>query len=116
MKFCEEEELSSGACQIPSDLGHVYIMNGWEEDTAEALEAAWADSSWELVVDGRKVNLPAFGQPWYDEEFPTSRVWNVALRHPTKGEHTVKWIYDIAGERIEEVWNFTVTDEISIDD
>ena len=39
MKFCEEEELSSGACQIPSDLGHVWIMNGWEEDTTEALEA-----------------------------------------------------------------------------
>jgi hypothetical protein len=116
MKFCTEDELSNSACQIPSDLGHIWIMWGWEEDTAEALEAAWADSSWELVVDGHQVDLPAFGQYWADEEYPTSRSWNVALRHPTKGEHSVKWIYDIAGEHIEESWTFTVTDELSVNE
>jgi hypothetical protein len=115
-KFCEDEALSKGDCKLPADLGHVWILNGWEADTAEALEAAWAESSWELVVDGRQVDLPAFGQYWADDEDPTSRAWNVALRHPTKGEHIVKWTYDIAGEHTEDVWNFTVTDELSINE
>ena len=51
-----------------------------------------------------------------DEEDPTSRVWNIALQHPTKGELAVQWTYDIAGEHIEDVWNFIVTDEISFND
>jgi hypothetical protein len=113
--LCEEEELASGTCQVPSDLGQIQILWGWEENTAEELEAAWADSNWELVVDGRQVNLPKFGY-WWDEEDPTSHVWAVALKHPTMGAHEVLWAYDIAGEHHEEVWNFTVTDEISFNE
>ena len=50
------------------------------------------------------------------EEDPTSRVWNVALQHPTKGEHAVQWTYGIASEHIEDAWNLIVTDEISFND
>ncbi len=114
--FCAEEELASGNCQIPADLGQLGINHGWEEDTAAALEAAWADSSWELVVDGRQVNLDAFGAPFWDEDSPTVRYWSVALQHPTPGEHSVQWTFDIAGEHNEDTWTFTVTDAISINE
>lgn len=114
--YCEKEALSSGTCQVPADLGQLNIMNGWEEETAEALEAVWADSSWNLIVDGNRVNLDAFGAPFWDEEAPAMRYWSVALQHPTAGEHIVEWTYDIAGEHIEESWTFTVTDELSINE
>jgi hypothetical protein len=107
-EFCAEEELLSGDCQVPSDIGHIAITNGWEEDTGAALEATWSDSTWELEIDGRKVDLPAFGIPFWDSDEPTLRVWNVALRSPAPGEHTVHWSYDIAGQCIEETWIFTV--------
>ncbi len=114
--FCEEDELLSGDCLIPGDIGHLWITNGWEEETAEALEAVWKDENWQLVVDGRTVDLPAFGYVWYDDEYPTSHVWNVALRSPTEGEHRVVWTHDMAGEQGEERWLFTVTDELSFNE
>lgn len=114
--YCKEDALSSDACQVPANLGQLNIMNGWEEETAEALDAVWDNSSWHLVVDGRQVSLDAFGAPFWDEEYPAARYWSVALQHPTPGEHTVQWTYDIAGEHFEDVWTFTVTDEISINE
>lgn len=79
---------------------------------AEVLEATWADSSWELEVDGRAADLAAFGIPFWDADEPTLRVWNVALRSPTPGEHTVRWAYNIADQRVDETWVFTVDESL----
>lgn len=112
--FCEEEELASGTCQIPSDVGNLDIIWGWESESEEELNAVWQDSNWALLIDGRQVNLPAFGYVWYDEEDPASHYWPIALQHPTLGKHTVVWTYKIGDEPHEENWTFTITDDLSV--
>lgn len=112
--FCEEEELVAGTCRVPADIGNLAIVWGWEADSEEELKSLWQDANWALAVDGRQVNLPAFGYLWYDEEDPASHYWRIALQHPTIGKHVVVWTYKIGDEPHEKNWNFTVTDEISV--
>jgi len=109
-RLCTEVALRSGTCKIPAGLGHLWIANGAEEETAEELAGTWSDSDWSLVVDGQPVDLPAFGFLWYDDEQPASYYWDVALQHPTAGQHKVVWTHLVAGRIEEEVWKFTLAD------
>ena len=45
---------------------NLWISPGWSEDTQELIEAAWKDLQWEVSLDGREIDLPAFGT--YDFE------------------------------------------------
>ena len=113
--FCSREELGIGDCMVPK-IGHIGITQGWEEETMEELEKAWSSSSWELVVDGRNVDVNAFLSDTMELEDRVVRYWSIALQSPTPGKHTVRWaITGVPEEDFDETWVFTVADNAGFD-
>ena len=100
--FCNPVILKPGnylrSCAIPR-AQRLLIGYGDFEPTRKALESDWKKRKWDLWVDGRRVNLAAFGT--YDHTlvaFPAAggkdvilRRWKVILVGVTPGKHTVRY-------------------------
>ena len=86
------------SCTIPR-VQRILIGYGDFEPTRKALESDWNARKWDLWVDGRQVNLAAFGT--YDHTlfgFPAAggknvilRRWKVILAGVTSGKHTIRY-------------------------
>ena len=101
-EFCNPVILKPGtyrrSCAIPR-VQRLLIGYGDFEPTRKALESDWKERTWDLWVDGRRVNLAAFGT--YDHTlfgFPAAggknvilRRWKVILAGVTPGKHTVRY-------------------------
>jgi hypothetical protein len=90
-KLCSWDELDAGDCIVPAGMDQFWISTGWEEETTEALETSWLDSEWSMTLDGRKVDLAAFGTFDMNEDGLRQRVWDICLRNPSPGEHVVMY-------------------------
>jgi hypothetical protein len=104
-------------CTIPLKQ-QLWIGYGEFAKTLKELDALWVDGRWRLVLDGREVDLKAFGAIQYH---PSSfapvgggsayiREWKVRLVEPTPGRHTVRYIttYKRDGSVIDVTFTITL--------
>jgi hypothetical protein len=119
-EYCNPVILKPGkylrSCDIPR-VQRLLIGYGDFEPTRKALESDWKERKWDLWVDGRRVNLVAFGT--YDRTlfaFPAAggknvilRRWKVILVGLTPGKHTVRYRnHGPSVGTIDATWAFSV--------
>jgi hypothetical protein len=119
--FCNPVILKPGAvrrrCDVPG-VHRLFVGYGDFEAKKSALERTWRTLSWSLWVDGRRIDLPAFGtsdRTLY--RFPPAggkdvilREWRVILVGATRGKHTIR--YRSASPVLptsDATWTFNVT-------
>jgi hypothetical protein len=101
-KFSEEPGTRIIQCNIPS-MYQLSIGHGWFSSDETIREANWKEIQWALELDGRLIDLPAFGAvdvdmpqkglPGHDpdEEIITKlRTWVINLSSLVPGDHTLK--------------------------
>jgi hypothetical protein len=116
-----QPETHTRECEVPQ-LQRLKIGHGHISSSPELLEEEWQAERWELYLDGRQVDLIAFGTLPDFHYFETKvgaeiwvRVWAVAIVNPTPGQHTLRYVVEQspAGEETagtsETTWTFTVT-------
>lgn len=89
-------------CRMPL-LPEFEIGVPWSAASQELLDANWQNLAWELFVDGRPVDLDAFGTTDFDSQTEDgapirSRRWNLKLVNPTAGDHEVRYLLHINQE------------------
>jgi len=97
---CEE---STGRCSAPVGT-KVNVSWGTYADASkgEDLETKWAGSTYDLVIDGRPVNLEAFGYVDFDHPYRDKiRAWDVVITSDKPGEIELKGTGAPAGETTE---------------
>jgi len=85
-------------CEIPIGT-KVNVGLGVYGDSVEKLDAYWSDQSYEMTIDGRAVNLQAFGS--IDIPHPivhTMRLWNVVIVSDKPGKITIQHSGEITGD------------------
>jgi hypothetical protein len=97
---CEE---STGKCSVP--LG-TKVNTSWgiyaDASKGEDLETKWAGHTYEMVIDGRPVNLQAFGTVDFDHPYVGKiRCWDVVVTSDKPGEIEIKGTGALAGETTE---------------
>jgi hypothetical protein len=97
-------------CEVPATL-NLFIGYGASAATAEALDAQWAKTTWELILDDRPVNLAPFGAIDLDaggNGAGKQRLWNVVATHPPPGRHALRYVWTADGATTAVTWIFTV--------
>ncbi len=93
-------------CDVPSML-ELFIGYGDSAPAADALDAKWSKTTWQLILDDRQVDLSRFGTA--DVNGPARmRLWNVVLTHPSPGEHVLRYVRTFEGKSTAVTWRFTV--------
>jgi len=101
--------------------GPLLIGHGTLADSPKDLEQIWQAQRWELYLDGRPVNLAAFGtlpdrhyfEPALGREVWV-RQWAVTIANPTPGPHTIRSVVeqspagDIPVGTYDTTWTLTV--------
>lgn len=73
---------------------------GWFAADEDLLESNWSLLKWDLYIDGRSVDLDAFGT--FDAQIALNnasaklRSWNVVLEEPRTGAHTVRSVMSVS--------------------
>lgn len=104
------------SCAVPR-VSQLFVGYGDFEPTREAIELDSKLSKWDLWIDGRRVDLPAFGTS--DRTlfgFPAAggkdvilREWSVILVDVTPGEHTIRYRNRHESDgTTDATWTFTV--------
>jgi hypothetical protein len=89
--FPESPSRRSTACNVPP-VARLAVGPGLRTTTDALRDEAWSAAEWELYVDGRRVNLTAFGPADAElDQRPLTKLrsWNVLLETPTAGAHTL---------------------------
>jgi hypothetical protein len=97
-------------CEVPATL-NLFIGYGSSAATAAALDAQWANTAWELILDDRPVNLAPFGVIDLDAGVggdARERLWNVVATHPPPGRHALRYAWTADGDTTAVTWIFTV--------
>jgi predicted small secreted protein len=107
-------------CEVPA-LQRLLIGWGNIAPSPEILEEEWQAETWALFLDGRPVDLAAFGTLPDRQFFEPAvggpvwlRQWSVALVNPKQGEHTLRYVIELTGAGEEPVgtrdvtWTFNV--------
>lgn len=85
-------------CEIPIGT-KVKVGLGVYGDSLEELDAYWSDQSYEMTIDGRAVNLQAFGSiDIPDPIVHTMRLWNVVIVSDKPGKITIQHSGEMAGD------------------
>lgn len=74
-------------------------------------EAVWADHTYEMTINGRPVNLQAFG--FIDQQHPNvgmMRRWNVVIEAQKPGEITVHYRGVVGGKNFEDTSTYVFTE------
>lgn len=102
----EDGPVSNRECDVPA-VSALFIGHAIQGISKEELDAHWQTMTWEMFLDGRPVDLAAFGTKDFDwgNQF---RLWNVVLEDPTPGDHELEVIIGGEGEPIDVTWTFTV--------
>ncbi len=92
--FCDPmpgADVKVSECAVPP-VPNLGIGWGNLADSADQQESEWQAQTWELILDGYSVNLPAFGT--VDSNIPQGhlRLWNIMIEGLTSGEHTLQYI------------------------
>jgi hypothetical protein len=110
--FCVPAFLNPGVttteCNVPP-LPELAIGHGWFSADEALRDSCWQAMTWELYLDGRQVDLNAFGT--YDADMPQTglpghdpneevitklRTWDVVLGNPTAGAHTLRSVLHLS--------------------
>jgi len=75
-------------CELPL-VQQIFVGHGLRAHGGEDLDELWDEWVWEMELDGEVFDLPAFGT--IDVWGGTYRFWNVLLRNPEAGEHTLTY-------------------------
>ena len=108
---CDEGE-SKSSCRVPVGTK---VNTSWgiyaDASKGEDLETKWAGHTYEMVIDGRPVNLKAFGYVDFDHPYRDKiRCWDVVIAADKPGEVEFKDTGGLAGEAPEsEVSTLTFT-------
>jgi len=120
--LCDPVILTPGdyarSCAVPR-VSRLFVGYGDFGRTRKALELDSKQSKWDLWIDGRRVDLPAFGTS--DRTlfgFPAAggkdvilREWRVILVDVTPGEHTIRYRNEHAsGGTTDATWTFNVSE------
>lgn len=89
--FPEGPSERSTACNVPP-IPRLAVGPGLRTTTDDLRRSVWSETEWELYIDGRRVDLGAFGTFDGDLEPPLAklRAWDVLLERPTVGSHTLR--------------------------
>ena len=117
--WCDPVVLTPGrrtrSCgRIPRTV-RLYVGYGLFAPEAK-IERTWQEAHWQMWIDGKRVNLQAFGTsdrtlakyPPAGNKDVTLREWNVTLVRATAGRHTIRYRNYEAGGTIDTTWTFTV--------
>ncbi len=103
-------------CQVPR-LAYLVIGYGESAGTFDELNTNWESKTWELYVDGYRVDLSAFGT--FDLDLGDKiRAWKVTLENIPPGLHRLRYIIkssDSGTEPDDVTWEFTVADQEVVD-
>jgi hypothetical protein len=110
--FCVPAFLNPGVttteCNVPP-LPELTVGHGWFSADEALRDSCWQAMTWELYLDGRQVDLNAFGS--YDADLPQTglpghgpneevitklRSWDVVLGNPTAGAHTLRSVLHVS--------------------
>jgi hypothetical protein len=85
-----------GSCKTDR-AARIFIGSGDFESTKPALARLWKHSTWKAWLDGRRIDLRAFGatdRVWITprRQAVFLREWNVTLIGATPGKHTLRYI------------------------
>ncbi|NIO68115.1 MAG: hypothetical protein GTN71_03420 [Anaerolineae bacterium] len=95
-------------CNVPP-LPELAIGHGWFSADEALRNSNWQAMTWELYLDGRQVELNAFGT--YDADMPQTglpghdpneevitklRSWDVVVGNPTAGAHTLRSVLHLS--------------------
>lgn len=80
------------------------------------INKVWAPSTWAAWVDGRRIELTAFGKsdrmlygfPAAGGKDVILREWRVMLVAATPGRHTLRYRFRDSGGTIDATWTFTI--------
>ena len=91
--FPEAPSARSTACNVPP-VTRLAVGPGLHATNDELRRSAWSATEWQLYIDGRRVDLAAFGTSDADTEPPLAkrRGWDVQLEKPTPGSHTLRTV------------------------
>ena len=107
-------------CEVPQ-WPRLVIGGGTIAASPELLELVWQAQRWELYLDGRQVDVAAFGTLPDSHYFEPAlgievwlRQWAVTLVNPTPGQHTLRYLVyqspagDEPAGTYYTTWTFTV--------
>jgi hypothetical protein len=102
-------------CGTVPRVSNLFIGYGWFA-APKQIDKEWATLTWTAWLDGRRVQLPAFGTsdrtlyafPAAAGKDVTLREWKVMLRHATPGRHTVRYRIGDPHGVTDATWAFTV--------
>jgi predicted esterase len=97
-------------CNVPH-IPYLFIGYGELAETLEDLNTIWEEEGWKMYLDGRAINLSAFGH--FDSEWSGNKLrqWKVAVENVTLGEHQLRFIHTRLHKSMEPTdvtWIFTV--------
>ena len=103
------------SCTVPR-VGRLFIGYGHFALTKRALEQDWKKTHWDLWLDGRRVNLKAFGTsdrtlvafPAAGGKDVVLREWDLMLEHAEAGRHTLRYRSRSSTGSTDATWIFTV--------
>ena len=88
-------------CEFPIGT-KVNVALGVYGDSVEKLDAYWSDQTYEMTIDGRVVNLQAFGSIDIPDPFVHMlRLWNVVIVSDVPGKIAIHHSGKMAGETSE---------------
>jgi hypothetical protein len=117
--WCDPVVLTPGrrtrSCGRIPQTTRLYVGYGLFESEAK-IDRIWKAAKWEMWIDGKRVNLEAFGSSdrWLLKYGPAGnqdvvlREWQVTLLRTTPGRHTIRYRNREAGGVIDTTWTFTV--------
>lgn len=101
--------------RIPNRVSRLYVGYGLFDSEAK-IDRVWKAASWEMWIDGQRVNLEEFGAsdrmllryPPAGNKDVVLREWNVTLTQLTPGRHTVRYRSREPIGITDTTWIFTV--------
>lgn len=91
-------------CEVPVGTKINISQGFYPPKGSDSFEEAWSSQTYSLVMEGRPVNLPAFGyDEWKHPLVGTIRVWNVVIVANKPG--TISAVS--SGVFSGEAWNYT---------
>ena len=104
------------SCRVPH-VRRLFVGYGEFEPTRKALARSWSRTRWSLWLDGRAVDLPAFGTsdrilyafPAAGGKDVVLREWKVILVGATPGKHRLRYRSATASATTDATWTFTVS-------
>ena len=117
--WCDPVVLTSGRrvrnCGRVPRTARLYVGYG-SFAPEKAIDRLWKTQTWEMWIDGQRVDLEAFGTtdrvlqkyPPANGKDVVLREWSMTLVRPTAGRHTIRYRTQEPGGMTDTTWIFTI--------